>query len=68
MKYFLLYSVLFWFLGPLLIFGQSFTKITDPENPVVTTSLDINYSGAAWIDYDGDGDLDLYNKNLSVQK
>lgn len=55
-----LYSVFFWFLGPLMIFGQTFTKITDAGNPVATTSLDLNYSGAAWIDYDGDGDLDLY--------
>ncbi len=56
----ILFSMLFWFLGPLLIFGQTFTKITDPANPIVTTNLDVNYSGAAWIDYDDDGDLDLF--------
>ena len=56
----ILFCLFFWFLGPLLIFGQSFTKIDDPNNPVVTTNLDLNYSGAAWIDYDGDGDLDLF--------
>jgi hypothetical protein len=60
LKRLILICLFFWFLGPLLIFGQSFTKITDPDNPIVTTGLDLNYSGAAWIDYDGDGDLDLF--------
>jgi len=53
--------LIFWFIGPLFaLFAQTFTKITDNSNPIVTTSIDGNYSGAAWIDYDNDGDLDLY--------
>ncbi len=60
MERLILFCLFFWFLGPLLIFGQTFTKITNPDNPVVTTNLDHNYSGAAWIDYDRDGDLDLF--------
>lgn len=37
-----------------------FTKITDPANPIVTfTSLGV-YKGAAWVDYDVDGDIDLF--------
>jgi len=44
-----------------IIFSQTFTKITDPSNPIVTTDFDNNYSGAAWIDYNNDGNLDLYS-------
>ncbi|HTK80865.1 MAG TPA: FG-GAP-like repeat-containing protein [Bacteroidota bacterium] len=53
------------FLIPVLMFGQTFTKITDPANPVVTDAYE---SGSgSWIDVNGDGYLDLYvaNGNLS---
>jgi PKD repeat protein len=41
--------------------AQTFIKVTDQNNPIVTTGMDGNYSGAAWIDIDGDGDDDLYS-------
>lgn len=42
-------------------FSQTFMKVTDPSNPVATTNFDNNYSGAAWIDFNNDGNLDLYS-------
>ncbi len=41
--------------------AQTFERVTDQNNPVVTTTMDANYSGAAWVDIDGDGDDDLYS-------
>ncbi|MCZ6704211.1 MAG: FG-GAP-like repeat-containing protein [Ignavibacteria bacterium] len=43
------------------LFAQTFVKITDPSNPIATTNFANNYSGAAWIDYNNDGNLDLYS-------
>ncbi len=45
------------------IFAQEFLKVTDPNNPIVTAEYDLNYSGTAWIDYDNDGDIDLFVTN-----
>ncbi|KAA3615123.1 MAG: PKD domain-containing protein [Calditrichaeota bacterium] len=40
--------------------AHTFTKITDESNPIVSTQTGQNYSGAAWIDYNNDGLLDLF--------
>ncbi|HNB08976.1 MAG TPA: VCBS repeat-containing protein, partial [bacterium] len=46
------------------LLGQMrFVPITDTSNPINTDPLGPavnNYNGSAWIDFDGDGDLDLY--------
>ena len=51
------------FLCSMLVYNisnaQSFSKVTDPLNPVVTDQLPLDYSGSAWFDYDGDSLIDL---------
>ena len=61
---------IFLVLGAVLCIGlqdaarsQTFQKQTDPANPIVTTQTNTNYAGPAWIDFDGDGDLDLFGSN-----
>lgn len=39
---------------------QIFTKITDPSNAAVADTTSFSYTGAAFIDYDNDGYLDLF--------
>ena len=43
-----------------LLIAQNFTKIEDASNPVATAQFPINYSGAAWVDVDNDGNIDLF--------
>ena len=42
------------------IYSQTFVEVVDTTNPVTTTATDGNYAGAAWIDIDNDGNLDLF--------
>ncbi len=61
MKSIIIILIFFWFIGPFFsIFAQTFTKITDPSNPIVSTQMHTNYSGAAWVDYNNNGNLDLF--------
>jgi hypothetical protein len=53
--------LIFWFIGySFSFFAQTFTKITDTANPIVSTQTDGGYSGSAWVDIDNDGNIDLY--------
>ena len=49
------------------LFGQIFTKITDPANPIITEQF--GSGGGSWIDINNDNLLDLFvpNGNLNSQ-
>ncbi len=42
--------------------AQTFVLVTDPQNPIVTDQGHAapHYFGSSWIDFDGDGDQDLF--------
>lgn len=44
--------------------GQTFVRVTDPQNQAAVTPGATGYTGCAWVDYDRDGDDDLWvNRN-----
>ena len=42
-----------------VLYGQNFTKISG-SNPIATDIPTGGYAGASWVDYDSDGDIDLF--------
>jgi hypothetical protein len=47
--------------------AQTFVKITDGSNPIVTQGFGPGeYYGASWVDADGDGDVDLFINQVGL--
>ncbi len=53
------------FTSTVMVHAQTFTRITDPQNQAAVTPGTAGYRGCAWVDYDLDGDEDLWvNRNF----
>ncbi|NOT35112.1 MAG: T9SS type A sorting domain-containing protein [Candidatus Eisenbacteria bacterium] len=47
--------------------AQTFQRVTDASNPIFTAGgSTLQYTGASWIDYDGDGDDDLFVSTVGL--
>lgn len=42
------------------VWSQNFVRLTDPANPIAVDQGANGYNGCSWIDFDNDGDLDLF--------
>ncbi len=55
------YHFIFVFLATLTFANaQTFSKITDPSNPIISDPGMGDYAGASWVDFDDDGYTDLF--------